>query len=657
MTEHELDAFLAKVRHTRLVDYLDPLGETAQNAFERRLSWARVTQHDPAYADEARFLLENAEALREVLRDELVEDDWVEDASAGSEFSGTPVARRNLLTERERVTTFFGSEDLSDDADNTNAHLRARRAALGDPDDEPTTVGEPRRAGSVSDRSLVSFDDDPDDVLTAVGPARGADEEEGEELDDGEVDPFDAPTTVGVPAVSRVAPRATPPPTPPEPTADELSEYIEIDVLEEEVAEETVPPSPTGSPAFVQFEETAQQPVVLPSQQPTGPMVDFEETADEPTGLPSRGRSPLDLKRPANPGFAGRTPAPAPARLPQVRNRPALSGRLPELRRPPTPQQSRGIAVGLAVALLGFGFLSLAGAAVVFLVLQPPDESLTIERIDEPLAVEAPELPGDELGADDGVADVEEPEPRRSAEPVAAEPEPAPVRRTPPPSRADRSAEPSPTPTTPVTPPTEPEPVAAEPDPAPAAPEPPAPEPEPVATAAVPPSEASPEVTAAGSPSADLAMLDSLEDDDGMAAAEPDSPPPAPPTPPPATPGLVPPPASTAALPPEVAPTEGAEPASPTGLDVTGLWIGAGDGRSFKLTIRSQDGPTFSGVVELKLDDGSWMQSPVTGRVDGSTIQFAEGSLSFRGNVSGKRASGTYTTQPGGPGKVWTLIR
>ncbi|MEM6926865.1 MAG: hypothetical protein AAF602_08065 [Myxococcota bacterium] len=676
MTEQELDAFLAKVRHTRLVDYLDPLGETAQNAFERRLSWARVTQHDPAYADEARFLLDHAEALREVLREELVQDDWVEDASAGSEFSGgAPVARRNLLTERERVTTVFGAEDLSDEAETTHANL-ARRAALGDPDDEPTTVGDPRetaRAVARADRSLVSFDEDPDDVLTAVGPARSP-----EELGPDDVDPFDAPTTVGAPAVSRVAPPppASEPEPEPEATADELSEYIEIDVLEEGgAADETVPPgtTPALASAMVTFEETIQHPSVLPSDLPTGPMVDFEETADAPKGAPNRAHNSLRRPPPPPPPphLVGRTPAPAVGRTPApavsrtpapalsrrpALDRPSLQGRVPQLRRPAAPPPSRGLWVGVAVAMLGFGFVSLAGAAVVFVVLRSPaDESLTIERIDDAVADVTPDVPDEVEAPGNAFLDEDAVDPARARRP---DPEPEPV----------RPPEPAATP--------DPEPAVPEPEPEPPAsePEPPASEPEPPVVAAAP----TPEPPPAGSPSADLAQLEQQGDNDGVAAVEPTperASPPAEVPPEPAPPVAEPPAGGTASPDPSPSPTaepalvpppdpapstepEGAGEPPTAALDVTGLWIGAGDGRSFKLTIRSQEGPTFSGVVELKVEDGSWMQSPVNGRVDGNTIQFAEGPLAFRGSVSGgKRASGTYTTEAGGVDRAWTLIR
>src|SRR5688572_23067190 len=109
MTDKQLKKFLASVRRTRFVDYLDPLGETAQNALERRLQWARLSSGDPASSDEAQFLLDNADDLREVLRRELDEDDWVEDTSAGREFE---LGSRKKVRENDRVTEIFQSDDL-----------------------------------------------------------------------------------------------------------------------------------------------------------------------------------------------------------------------------------------------------------------------------------------------------------------------------------------------------------------------------------------------------------------------------------------------------------------------------------------------------------------------------------------------------------------
>jgi hypothetical protein len=130
MKDKDLNAFLASVRRTRFVDYLDPLGETAQNAFERRLSWARVSQHDPAYADEARFLLDNAEDLRELLRRELEEDDWIEEADVGREWETRAPTRTSRMRENDRITEIFQPDDLDT---NTGKGQRPRNTPLPKP--------------------------------------------------------------------------------------------------------------------------------------------------------------------------------------------------------------------------------------------------------------------------------------------------------------------------------------------------------------------------------------------------------------------------------------------------------------------------------------------------------------------------------------------
>lgn len=83
MERNELQGFLASVRRKSLIDYLDPLGETAAEALARRIRWAEMKQDDPSVADEVHFLLEYRSDLAEVLERESAlqqdaEDDWVE---------------------------------------------------------------------------------------------------------------------------------------------------------------------------------------------------------------------------------------------------------------------------------------------------------------------------------------------------------------------------------------------------------------------------------------------------------------------------------------------------------------------------------------------------------------------------------------------------
>ena len=173
MTDEELEAFLASVRRTRFIDYLDPLGETAQAAFDRRLSWARVSQHDPAYADEASFLLENEPALRRVLTEELDSDDWVEVADSGFNYGrgGGPsgwvkedgasneVFSAVEITDEQPLPDFSAptapatpTREVSPDAATPRPYprrpgLRSATIVPGDDDDDRQWDGDPTRTG------------------------------------------------------------------------------------------------------------------------------------------------------------------------------------------------------------------------------------------------------------------------------------------------------------------------------------------------------------------------------------------------------------------------------------------------------------------------------------------------------------------------------
>jgi hypothetical protein len=89
MDQRALDQFLALVRRKRFIDYLDPIGITAEEALGQRLRWAARVQEDPKHTEEAAFLLDNAQDLREVVLQEAAEEDWVDFVEAGSE--ATPI--------------------------------------------------------------------------------------------------------------------------------------------------------------------------------------------------------------------------------------------------------------------------------------------------------------------------------------------------------------------------------------------------------------------------------------------------------------------------------------------------------------------------------------------------------------------------------------
>lgn len=77
MQEEALQQFLSSVRCARFIDYLDPIGETAEEALARRVRWARMTRNDPAHADEAMFLLQHEGDLKSVVTRELdAESGW-----------------------------------------------------------------------------------------------------------------------------------------------------------------------------------------------------------------------------------------------------------------------------------------------------------------------------------------------------------------------------------------------------------------------------------------------------------------------------------------------------------------------------------------------------------------------------------------------------
>ncbi|MBW1878372.1 MAG: hypothetical protein JRJ84_08430 [Deltaproteobacteria bacterium] len=82
MKQEDLNRFLASVKKARLLDYLDPLpGESsAEAALDRRLAWAEENRDVPEHAEEARFLLENIDDLRELSWEEdLHTDEWLEE--------------------------------------------------------------------------------------------------------------------------------------------------------------------------------------------------------------------------------------------------------------------------------------------------------------------------------------------------------------------------------------------------------------------------------------------------------------------------------------------------------------------------------------------------------------------------------------------------
>jgi hypothetical protein len=140
MQEEALQQFLSSVRCDRFIDYLDPIGETADEALARRVRWARMTRNDPAHADEAMFLLQHERDLKQVVTRELdAESTWVEGVSAGQEFGGTHWSRESGETTRYEqavVTETLIPDDDDDDAFQSGI-MRLEDVSSDDPWGEP----------------------------------------------------------------------------------------------------------------------------------------------------------------------------------------------------------------------------------------------------------------------------------------------------------------------------------------------------------------------------------------------------------------------------------------------------------------------------------------------------------------------------------------
>ncbi|MBA2320568.1 MAG: hypothetical protein H0V89_05370, partial [Deltaproteobacteria bacterium] len=95
------------------MDYLDPIGESPLDALERRLKWAERSVEDPALAEEARFLLDHAEDLREIARASVVDEEWMDEPVG--DYGDIPeireVAPRHNTMREDLSDTIFGEDD------------------------------------------------------------------------------------------------------------------------------------------------------------------------------------------------------------------------------------------------------------------------------------------------------------------------------------------------------------------------------------------------------------------------------------------------------------------------------------------------------------------------------------------------------------------
>ncbi len=632
MTDKELSTFLASVRRTRFVDYLDPLGETAHTAFDRRLSWARISQHDAAYADEARFLIDNADALRELLRRELEQDDWVEEVVAGREFDrGPKVASRPKPTVQE----VFDAEDLLGTVMDTGKQKKSLRAPTMVPDEDgpipprasdakaAARPGAPgaRPAAPAAKATPARPAAKAPPLATTPGPTPRTGGRTGGVPDQPPPGPDGTPTPVnrvrsatpsGVPRVkpkpvTNVGARATPSMAPPQ-----LPDEVEVSTPRPaqprpQAAQQRAPTPkvrpaapaaptpepespPPGGTGIMELDEPATPPNVSalaplrPNLRASGPSApEPSPTSDEPRTAPS---AIVRSKRP--------TPAPL-ERVDRSQEAPPKvdAGPVPRIR-PSAPAEPREEAKGgtrllplLGVAAVGIGALVLVVMFVVPAVyrsdtgvLPPPPDPVAA-----PTPAPPPPAPPEVVPA--GVQPALEVPGVAAPEPAPAVPAPAePAPNAPGPAPAPAPA-PAPTPTPTPAPAPEPAPVPA-----------PAPEPEPAPAPAPVPAP--------------------VPEPDPVAAAEPVAPP----------------------------------------VDVQGLWFGTtSTGGSFKLEVLGQTGGDFEGTVQAQLDDGTMFEAAVGGTVnDKGSLSFGGDGVRFSGKVSGGHASGSFTS-PAGTSITWSADR
>jgi hypothetical protein len=661
MKDKDLNAFLASVRRTRFVDYLDPLGETAQNAFERRLSWARVSQHDPAYADEARFLLDNAEDLRELLRRELEEDDWIEEADVGREWETRAPSRASRMRENDRITEIFQPDDLDT---NTGKGQRARSTPLPKPQrSSPGPSAAPSSSRSSQEGAAPR-------AVALTDRARGTDS--------------------GAPARQRMETPAAGQRGRDERIRDEIRGRDEARSLQETRIHERGRDRERSSPALNRS-----------TPAPVG------------SGLGGGLATPAPQER-----GRGRTPGPAASRSP-VAERSSMgerSGVAERAKLTPAPASSRSLEGGFRDMPPGRGVqqgddeqtlrLGPNGAPeeVDFDDWDAPEDPISstgIMRIED--ITDAPAKRGamDRIDTSETVA---RPLLRNSAQPapvmvideVSTAPSAATRLRRPgessvgsvPRVRASvqdpprRSRIPlvlmlgvsllgvgvlliggaalvptiytqtdgfkslglgmAPPPPQPVVPS---EPIPLEPPPEPQAPP---GSPEPGAPSEAPPG-------APGSPAPGSGSVGT--NGPGTQPAPSPSLPPASKAPPPAAPEPAKAKATKVATPePQVieGPTEMPD-STAAPLNVEGLWVGStNSGRSFKLTVLGQTEGNFEGTVEVQLEDGTFSSLAIFGKVDGAgAMTFKGEAASFQAKINGRKATGTVTLDGKRP-EPWT---
>jgi len=433
-----LQAFLASVRKANFIDYLDPMGETAQQALDRRIKWASRNRRDPSHGDEAEFLLQYQDGLRQVVLDELLNDDegWVEDTDAGTGW-GQPTPYGS--SRREDKVTSLDVDDLEAD---------------------PTSTEEPHEGAAIMRMEDVS-----------VPPAKTRTETPDELPEDLVRDIWNKNAPEGSPSATEEWPEQD---TDPNLSADPEPEVAPITDLHVEVP--AVRRSAVGFSAEQRDEgdsswahgwndtpapaERAEEPPP-PSQTSWVTHDEDEENEPEPTPLPAPRTAPALIATPPN------LDVPKPKTALSIRasqNRPKTAA---------SPAGGRGRIIGLLILIL----LVAGGGGAGWWFLAGPGATPTTPTDAEPVPVPEAPAPAPEPAPEPDV--VPEPEPVEGDgddddAAVAAAPEPTPepapqVRPAPRPAPA-----PAPAPVAAPAPAPAPAPVAApapEPEPEPDAPE------------------------------------------------------------------------------------------------------------------------------------------------------------------------------------------
>ncbi|MFT7520644.1 MAG: hypothetical protein ACI9MC_002794 [Kiritimatiellia bacterium] len=178
MNHDELERFLKAVDATQLVDYLDPDGETAEQALDRKLRWAAMVRQDTRHSAEAAFLLRHQDALRHhtLESSDDLEEEWIEFAEAGEEGGfnvwSNRAGQRDTNLRTEAVSLFTPLPAPTHQADQADQHTPTQRVTPDRDTARAATVQQTNRLGITNPGSgHAQFPPTPDSTPTpAAGP-------------------------------------------------------------------------------------------------------------------------------------------------------------------------------------------------------------------------------------------------------------------------------------------------------------------------------------------------------------------------------------------------------------------------------------------------------------------------------------------------------